>query len=211
MSLLLIALALAAGPTTAQELPRAANPDATTKSPASVEMGELEVEAMQPAEVLLDGVKLGQLWFPGEVAFKVPAGDHLLRVYMQGKPNDLSIRVPADGEVRVLAGRTGLSATSDVDDEGVAASVQVEFRVMDARGATLRLDDQRLKVQAGSPLSLELDAGPHVLSVRSSDGTVIWASGVLTVSGAAPVVVHVTEGRLPEVSGGARFHTGNEG
>lgn len=209
MSLLLIALAFAAEPPTT--LPRADNPDATTGSPASLQVGELEVEAMQPAEILLDGVKLGQLWFPGEVGFEVPAGDHLLRVYMQGKPSDLAIRVPVNGEVRVLAGRTGLSATQDTDDEGVAASVQVEFRVMDARGATLRLDDQRHKVQAGSPLSIELDTGPHVLSVRSSDGTVIWASGVLTISGAAPVVVHVTEGRLPEVSGGARFHTGNEG
>jgi len=209
VSLLLIALAFAAEPPTT--LPRADNPDVATSPPASLEMGELEVEAMQPAEILLDGVKLGQLWFPGEVGFAVPAGDHLLRVYMQGKPSDLAIRVPANGEVRVLAGRTGLSATHDTDDDAVAASVQVEFRVMDARGASLRLGDQRHKVQAGSPLSLELDTGPHVLSVRSSDGTVIWASGVLTVSGAAPVVVHVTEGRLPEVSGGARFHTGNEG
>ena len=194
-------------------LPRTNLPSVEADASNASTFGMLEVEATQAAEVLLDGVKLGQLWMPGDVRFRVPAGPHTLRVYMQGQPNDLGIVVPSEGAVQVLAGRGGLSASheTETDDPAPAADVAVEFRVMGTRAATVHLDQGRHKVQPGAPLSFDLTPGAHPLSVRSADGAVIWASGVLRVSGSERVVVHVSEGRLPEVSRGGLFHTGSEG
>ncbi len=192
--------------------PTASAPDAAPPTVNGLELGRLEVEALMATEIVVDGIKLGQLWIPGEAAFLIPAGDHVFRAYTQGKPHDLPIHVASAHPLRVLVGRSGVSADRpDQDVTDATALVPVEFRAMGARGAMLHLDDTKHQVQPGQPLSLELTAGSHMLSVRSSDGTAIWASGVLAVSGAQPVVIHVTEGRLPDVSGGARFHTGSEG
>jgi hypothetical protein len=210
LSLVLLSLAFAADPVAG--VPRADNPDATPAAlPATGQVGRIEVEALLPTEIVVDGVKLGQLWIPGEAAFTIPTGEHLLRAYTQGKPHDLPIRVTATQPVHVLVGRSGISADRPTEADDAAVAVQVEFRVMGARGAVLRLDDGKHQVQPGQPLSIELEPGLHPLSVRSSNGTVIWASGMLSVSGTQPVVVHVTEGRMPEVSGGGQFHSGSEG
>jgi hypothetical protein len=210
VTLLLLSLALATPgqPDPIQVFgPRADNPDAEAAPTAPATMGQLQVEALLPTEIVVDGVKIAQLWLPGSATFSIPVGDHLLRVYTQGKPNDLRIHVDGERGLKVLVGRTGVS-TEQAAAPDLDATVAVEFRVMGTRAATLRLDDGKHKVQPGQPLALELDAGSHPLSVRSEDGTVIWASGVLAISGAAPVVVHVTEGRMPEVSGGGAFSTG---
>jgi hypothetical protein len=56
---------------------------------------------------------------------------------------------------------------------------------------------------------LPLPVGEHPMSLRSSDGTSVFARGVLTVSGGKDLVVQVTEGLMPETSGeGISFSSG---
>ncbi|MBX2798812.1 MAG: hypothetical protein KTR31_14145 [Myxococcales bacterium] len=184
---------------------------ASAEPPPSTETATLVVDSKVPAEVLVDGQKLAQLWAPGEVAFQIIPGAHALRLYTNGDASDFPLVLAAGGEVRVMVGRTGISLddsadpTAASDDE--AQTVPVEFRTM-GRGVQLRLDRQRITLTEGERKSVELAPGNHRLSVRSQDGTVIWANGTLEVQRGASLVVQVAEGRMPELSGSGRFHAG---
>lgn len=174
--------------------------------------GTLHVDAKVPAEILVDGVKLGQLWFPGKASFLVESGQHRLRVYTNGQPSDYDLSVEPEDTTWVVIGRTGITldslagAPEAEPDDG--ALVPVEFRAMSG-GAQVRLGDQRLTLSSGERLGLELDPGNHALSVRSADGTAVWATGTLEVGRGDRMIVQVSEGRLPEVSGAGRFHPGS--
>jgi hypothetical protein len=177
----------------------------------STTLGRLHVDVLLPAEILFDGVKLGQLWIPGKTTFELPTGPHLLRVYTQGNPQDLRITLAADMDLRVVVGRNGVTAEQLARTDDKAAIVPVDFRVLGTRGASIRMNGTQHAIEPGGQLALELADGSHSLSVRSSDGTVIWATGQLTVHGGAPVVVQIAEGRMPEVSGAGSFNPGAGG
>jgi len=185
----------------------AADPPAPDAKPTH---GTLVVDSHLPAEVLIDGKTIGQLFQDATLRVEVPSGLRMLRVYTNGQPQDLSITMPADGEIHLLIGRTGVtvdqqSALSD-DDEQVMVPIQI--RVAGSVGVQLVVERERYALKAGEQRSLEWASGDHQVSVRSHDGTVVWARGTLTVSGKDLVLVQLSEGRLPEVSGQARFTSG---
>jgi hypothetical protein len=196
LSLLLSVLALAADP--AAGAASAPTPDTVSST--------LVVDAKLPAEILIDGHKLGQLWAPARVSFTLPPGDHLLRVYTHGEPHDLPLTLPEGDGLAVVVGRSGLTAEKLPAGDHVASGiVPVEFRVLGGAPAMVRFADARHTIPQGDRLTLDLPVGTHTVSVRSGDGTVIWASGRLTVGGDEKVVVQLAEGRMPEVSGEGRF------
>jgi hypothetical protein len=193
-------------------LPRATNPAAAPEAqhPDAVEGARLEVDAKVPVEILISGVKLGQLYFPGEARFKIVPGEHTLRVYVNGNPTDVPLVLRAGERTRVLVGRSGVSLEAAVADAAAPAAqpgpVAVQFRLSGGGSARLMLDGRPVALQGGAPVTVDLGVGSHPLSVRSTDGTAIWATGHLEVQGGDSLVVQVAEGRLPEVSGPGRFH-----
>jgi len=196
--------------------PKAQNPDAgslpevvATQQEAAQPGGPMVVEAHVPVELMVDGVKLAQLWYPGTARFDIVGGSHVVRVYVDGNPQDVNVDIQPGSETHVLVGRTGVSVTkaetqpaSDVD------AVSVELRVVGGGAAQIRVDGERHHLSGGDRLTLTLPPGSHAMSVRSSDGTAIWAAGTLSLTGGAPVVVQIAEGRLPEVGGPGRFDPG---
>jgi hypothetical protein len=182
----------------------AADPEATDP----VVAGALVVDARVPVEILVNGAKLASLYAPGESRFQVEVGHHRVSLWTNGKPTDVELDVAEGQEARVLVGRTGVTTSSGpISTPPAADAVAVEFRVVGTPGAQVRVDDGRHAVQSGRTFTLELAPGAHPLSVRSADGTAIWATGTLQVTG-SPVVVQIAEGRVPEVSGSGSFSAG---
>lgn len=175
---------------------------------AAVEGGDLVVDAKVPVEILVEGMKLGQLYFPGEVRYRIVAGHHLVRLYTNGQPTDLPIDLAAGQRTRVLVGRTGITVSNEAIPAAPAGPARIELRFVGTGQALVRLGSTPHALQPGHDLTLELPSGAYPLSVRSADGTVIWASGQLDVSAGDAVVVQVGEGRMPEVSGPGAFHAG---
>lgn len=175
------------------------------------EPGTLDIDARLPAEVLLDGRPIAELYQASRLLVEVPSGEHVLKVYTNGNPEEIDIEVPEDDSLMVLVGRTGLSIDARVAEglrEVPDAPVAVQVRMSDSIGAKLIVDRDRYAIGPNAQLDLQLPAGAHRLSVRSDDGTVVWASGTLNVHGPDAVVVQVSEGRLPEVSGKGSFSSG---
>jgi hypothetical protein len=199
----------------AQSLPSGRNPAVPTGAaavPPAPAVVPLVVEAKVPVEVLLEGAKLGELYFPGEVRWTVTEGRHTVRLYVGGKPEDVPVDLVAGSETRIVVGRNGISSSSTRVAAAAAGPSPVEFRLVGSGAAQIRVDSARHAIEPGQNVSLTLPAGNHALSVRSSDGTVIWASGTLEIGGGeiggGPLVVLIAEGRMPEVSGRGAFHAG---
>lgn len=215
LSLVLSALGTLAGTAFAATNPSAASAPALAPA-ADVAGGEvpgpegadLVVDAKVPVEILVEGMKLGQLFFPGEVRYRIVAGHHLVRLYTNGQPTDLAIDLVAGQRARVLVGRTGITVSNEAVAAPPPGPARVELRFVGAGQAQVRLGSTPHALQPGHDLTLELPSGAYPLSVRSGDGTVIWASGQLDVSAGDAVVVQVGEGRMPEVSGPGAFHAG---
>lgn len=176
------------------------------------EAAPLTVDAKVPVEILLEGVKLGQLFFPAEITYQVAPGPHVVRIYTNGNPTDVPVDLKVGVGARIIAGRTGISVAAPTDAPAAAVPVgpvPVEFRYVGNGGAQLRIDNTRPhSVQPGQDVKLDLQAGVHPMSIRSTDGTVIWASGSLEILAGQPIVVQIGEGRMPEVSGSGAFHAG---
>ncbi len=169
--------------------------------------GRLVVQTKLPAEVLVDGAKLAQIWAPATVMFDIEAGPHELRVYTQGEPTNLPIVLKAGKELSVVVGRTGitLEESAVASAPADAATVPVEFRCVGAP-LQIRLDRERLQLAEGDKVSVDLAPGRHEMSVRNAAGTVMWATGTLEVQPRRGLVVQVSDGRMPELFGPGRFH-----
>ncbi len=195
--------------------PNADNPDAGTlpevvAAPQEAQPGgPMVVEAHVPIELMVDGVKLAQLWYPGTARFDIVGGSHVVRVYVDGNPQDVNVEVHPGHETHVLVGRSGITVTkAEPPPVGDVDVVSVELRVVGGGAAQIRVDGERHRLSGGDRMTLSLAPGPHAMSVRSSDGTAIWAAGTLSLTGGAPVVVQIAEGRMPEVGGPGRFDPG---
>ena len=167
-----------------------------------VDEGTLVLDARVPSEILVDGHVVAEVMVPGTLSLQVATGAHDLRVYNNGNPIDFPI----------VIGRTGISTdgrtvsrTEDAD-----LNVPLQVRVTGYQSVQLRLNLERYEVTPGDNLPLTVPAGNHRIQVRSGDGTAIWASGTLNLTGPDEVVLQLTEGRLPEVSGQGKFssHSG---
>lgn len=164
--------------------------------------GELVIDAKVPVEVRVGGQAVAQLFVPALARVPVPTGPTEVEVYRNGSPTVLPIDFPEVGEVWVIAGRTGLTTeVRAIPKPDANAPVTVEFRVAGAEGVMLQIEGKRHVIRDAAPLMLELGAGRHAMQVRSVDGTVIWATGHLDLTGESPVRVQLTDGRLPETSG----------
>jgi hypothetical protein len=179
----------------------AAEPEAAPPAPAP-----LVIDAKVPVELLLQGNTLGELYVPGTVTFLVPPGSGVLRVYVGGSATDVPLQFVSGQETRVIVGRTGISTEAGPQTVASTDPQRVEFRLTGGTPASVRVDATSHRIDATRGWVVELPPGAHALSLRSSDGTAIWATGQLTLNGGAPLVVLVTEGRLPEVSGPGAFH-----
>jgi hypothetical protein len=195
-----------AGPEVSADRPSMLNPDAEPSDVALVDLGQLVIETLVPAEVLVDGRKVVQLFTSGRLTINVLPGKRNIRVYTNGNPQDVVIEILPTGETLLIIGRTGITTgqprqKTKVDPNAVA---QVSFRATRNTAAQIRIGTERYYLEPETVHPLEIPTGRHDMSVRSHDGTAIWASGVLTLDGGA-VVVQISEGRMPEVTGDGRF------
>ena len=190
-------------------LAQSPNPEAEPTRPAIAALGELAFDIRLPAEIELDGQTLVKTFGTGRYTTDAVVGAHRLRVYLNGRPHSLDIEVTDVARTTVMIGRNGLSSTNeliDLPDESGLASV--EFRVLGREDLTLVLGAERTRLVPGKRHRVELPVGEHEIAVRNGHGTVVWASGTLSLTQARPVVVQLTEGRMPEVSGsGSSFHS----
>ena len=174
--------------------------------------GELRIDANQAAEILVDGTVIGQLHQASELRVMLEAGKHDLRVYTNGTPEDMEVLVPANSHLLVMVGRSGTVVQSiDTENTPVDAevtSVAVQLRVSGSEPVRFYIERKRYSLSAGEQLDLTLAHGKHKVSARNEDGTLVWAHGLLTVAGSETIIIQLTEGRMPEVSGQGRFTSG---
>ncbi|HMV66545.1 MAG TPA: hypothetical protein PKA64_06820 [Myxococcota bacterium] len=164
---------------------------------------ELVVDAKMPARVSLDGVVVADLYVPGLLRVPTEAGTHELLVTVDGRPHELRVAVHDDTPLLVLVGRSGVTLGETAPAAAVAAAGPwgVRFRVSGRERLLVQVDGQRVVLSPGGGSTLQLGPGEHRMSVRSSDGTMVYARGVLQVRGGEELAVQVGEGSLPETSG----------
>lgn len=183
----------------------AGQPDALQAVP----MGSLLVDAKVPAEILIDGERIGQLFVATELRVAVPAGAHTLSVVREGRPEDLTVDIVEAADTVLVVGRNGTSVGSRLEELAVQddpdALVAVDVRVTGEARLQLRLGGSRFDLVPGQAMTLHLPQGSHPVSLRNHNGTVVWATGSLVLKGGDTAVVQLAEGRLPELSGYGRF------
>lgn len=169
---------------------------------APVFAGELVVQTRLPVEVVVDGVHHATLLSEAELALPIESGPHAVQLWVGGVPKDLEVLVPVEGSAAVVIGRTGVTTTTlEPAPEDPAATAAVELRATGGESVVVVIDDERHTVDPGGAKALLLAPGEHDLSLRNTKGTVIWADGVLVVPAGGAVVVHLADGRAPEVIG----------
>jgi hypothetical protein len=174
--------------------------------------GELVVDVKVPARVAVDGEVVADVYQDGVLRVPWADGAHQVTVTVAGSPQRLDVTAAAEPVV-LLVGRTGISigAVANPAAPPVADAVasDVRFRTIGTERLLVQIDAQRVAVSPGKGILLPLQVGDHPISVRSGDGTSVYARGVLTITGGADNVVQVTEGALPETSGaGVHFSAG---
>ncbi|TNE92110.1 MAG: hypothetical protein EP330_02860 [Deltaproteobacteria bacterium] len=160
---------------------------------------DLVIQATVPAEIHLDGQIVAELFTEGELRLPVAIGDHALRVFRNGDPQDMRISVKKGLDTTITVGRTGITTGEALEPLApVDGVVSVEFRVDDVEGALLVLGDERHRIAPGTVFTTDVKAGSTPMSVRNTKGTVVWATGDLNLT-SGPVVVQIRPGRMPEV------------
>lgn len=177
---------------------------------ASALAGTVHVDVRVPVEVILDGEIVAQVFRTARLDVDAEPGEHELVLVQNGVPRGYPIEVPNEGRVMVMVGRSGVTTGQELVPEVLLDEVTVEFRTSDKQRVILVLDDQRIRLEPGRPTSLPLARGEHKVSVRSGDGTIVFANGTLDVNGRGELMVQVSEGRAPEVAGpGGSFIAGS--
>ncbi|MFT7520395.1 MAG: hypothetical protein ACI9MC_002540 [Kiritimatiellia bacterium] len=161
---------------------------------------DIVIEAEVPVEVAIDGHPMAQVFYAATMRFTATEGEHTVTLIERGNPSKLVVQVPKEGAVRVVVARTGVS-TATVNSDPTADIATVDLRLMGNEGVRVTLDGHRYTLASGDQKQLELSRGWHKMDVRSYSGTVIYASGNLEVAGTGDVIVHLSAGRGPEVTG----------
>ncbi len=165
----------------------------------------LVIDVKVPVEVWLDGELAGQAVLPCELHYERPAGPAELILVIAGRNQPYRVDVPESGVARVVVGRTGVTLSEDEASTPAAepaAAYVVEIRSASREDLVVVLAGKRLTLAPHEVRTVDLAPGTHTLSVRNPHGTVVWAQGKLHVLGAG-LVVQLTDGRMPEVSGNA--------
>lgn len=165
--------------------------------------GDLVVDAKVPVAVSVDGPQVAELYQPALLRLPLDDGPHKITLLVAGNPSVHEL-VIGDTPVVLLVGRSGTTVgASDAEPPPVLAGgdVPVRFRTASRDRLLLQVGGQRVVVAPGIGLTLPLALGEHDMTVRSPDGTSIYARGILVVSGAGDLVVQLSEGKMPETSG----------
>lgn len=163
--------------------------------------GTLVIDAKVPTEIRGPDAVLAQLYVPSVLSVDLDGGTYEFIVFRNGNPETIRLEVPAEGTARMVVGEAGITAPpAPKKTEDLPAETTVEFRTVGTVAVMVQLPDERLRVSPGHAQTVTLPTGTHAMKVRSSDGTVIWARGELTLGG-KDTVVQLSEGRGPEVSG----------
>lgn len=170
---------------------------------------DLEIEADVPIEVVIDGQVAARIYHPATVTLHgLTPGAHELIVFRGGTGTPMGLTLPEEGVSRLLVGRAAMELldAADAAETTTLTTGQLELRLEGGLDSALvRLGDQRLTLTAGAPTLLPaLPVGEHQVEIRSGDNAVIWARGVLTVSGGDELVIVISEGRTPEIFGSKR-------
>lgn len=173
--------------------------------------GEVVVEAKVPTEVWMAGQKIAENSYPCQVRFEAPDGEVDLLLVVNGANNTVKVTVPTTGAALVHVGRTGIT-TGHTDAPTLAAgqtATRVQFRSAAREDLVLYVDGGKHELSPAAVLSIDLDLGDHKVSLRSRDGTIVYATGLLRVEGDG-LVVQLADGRMPEIAGdGGSFSPGN--
>lgn len=165
---------------------------------------EIVLDAKVSTRLSVDGVAVAELFRPGLLHVEIPAGDHEVIVVADGHTSTFRASIRDDSPLIVFAGRTGitLGEAPSVAPTAVAPGPwTVRFRVGGRERLLVSVDNQRIVVSPGEGSVLTVTGGDHRLSVRSSDGTMVYARGMLRVNGGDNLTVQIGEGALPETSG----------
>jgi hypothetical protein len=204
-----IALLLAAFAGTPASINPEAVPVPVEADPTAV-MGQLMFDTRLPAEIRVDGHTVAQLYLGGRLTVNASIGPHEVMVLTNGTPRHVAVDVPRVGTAVVMVGRTGITTgLRDAELAEAGSLTPVELRVAGDQDVMVQIGDQRWRINARASKGIEVPIGVHTISVRSGNGTVVWATGTLELASAGPVVLQLAEGRMPEVSGqGSAFHPG---
>jgi hypothetical protein len=167
---------------------------------------EIVVDVQIPSRVALDGVVVAEVYRPVEVRLDAEPGKHDVQfTALSGTvdgPVRVSVEVVPDRQVVLAAGMKGLLVASAAASPTLGAGPwPVHFRAPPGQRLMVQVDDQRVIVAPGGDASVTLAVGEHRISVRSSDGTMVFARGFLRVGGGDAMVIQLTEGALPLAAG----------
>jgi hypothetical protein len=186
---------------------------------------ELIVNAEVPARVAVDGKPAAELYLPGILRVEVAVGPHVVQLVASelARADGTGVETfkvdAVEGEPIVMfVGRAGISyaplsaraagapAVADAQDLVQAQPPDlgpwpVRFRAAPGERLLVVVDDRRVFVAPGEDVQIELGSGDHRCTVRSTDGTMLYARGYLRVRGGDAMIVLVGEGMLPTASG----------
>lgn len=167
---------------------------------------EIVVDVQIPSRVALDGVIVAEVYRPVEVRLDAAPGRHEVQFTALSGGVDGPVRLAVEASDQapavLIAGTKGLllAAASTVADAG-AGPWPVHFRAPAGQRLMVQVDDHRVIVAPGGDATITLGPGEHRISVRSSDGTMVFARGFLRVGGGDAMVVQLSEGALPLAAG----------
>lgn len=165
--------------------------------------GDLVVDVKVPVTVSVDGLQVADVFQPGVLRLPEEDGPHKVTVVVAGKPSVFDVTIGPSAVV-LLVGRSG--TTVGAPDAlpvpmAVGVDIPVRFRATNRDRLLLQIGGQRVVVAPGVGVTLPLSLGEHEMTVRSPDGTSIYARGMLVVSAAGDLIVQLAEGKMPETSG----------
>lgn len=173
--------------------------------------GEIEFDSRLPAEIAIDGQTVAQLYQASVFRMRTEVGPHKIVVLTNGRARQLTADVSRSATAVVLVGRNGLTASTRLEplpeEDGFSP---VELRSVGSEEIIVEIGKKRYRLQPGARQTLSIPIGRHKMFVRSASGTVLWAKGQLVLTSSGPVIVQLTEGRMPEISGrGSSFVAGS--
>lgn len=165
--------------------------------------GDLVVDVKVPVNVSIDGQQAADVFQPGMLRLPVDDGPHKVTVVVAGKPSVFDVTI-GPSPVVLLVGRSGTTVgAADAQPVPLAtgADIPVRFRTTARDRLLVQIAGQRVVVAPGVGVTLPLGLGEHEMTVRSPDGTSIFARGMLVVGGSGELIVQLSEGKMPETSG----------
>ena len=189
--------------------PVPSNPELEVPEPKAAATGTVLFDARMPVEIQLDGEIIGQLFTSSKLSIDTHTGTREVTVITNGQARVLAIDVTTTRKTVVLIGRNGLTSSSVAHTGDLTGDAPIELRAAGSQDVWVTIGEQRWHLDAYGSEVVLVPVGQHPMTVRSGDGHVLWARGRIDLTKASEVIVQLSEGRMPEVSGtGAAFHPG---